>query len=399
MTARRPRLETSVAVVGAGPVGLAAALVVSAAGYRVALVAPDHAPTDQRTSALLAGSVELLERLGVWQGLAAQSAPLRTMRIVDGTRRLIRAPEVAFDASEVGLDAFGHNIPNAALVAALETAVAARAIDRVTAFVERVAPGDDAVTLSLPDGVTLNAQLVIAADGRRSKVREGAGIAVDDWRYDQAALVCNLRHSLSHHDSSTEFHTEGGPFTLVPLPGDNRSSLVWVDRPAELQRRLSLDDDALAAEIEERSASILGAVEIDGKRQVFPLSGMTARHFAANRVMLAGEAAHMFPPIGAQGLNLGYRDVAALADVLAGPRDDPGEPAALAEYDRARRGDVFARTTAVDALNRTLLSDFLPVQALRGAGLFLLDRLPPLRRLAMRQGLALSGTDRPAGHS
>ena len=280
MTARRPRPETSVAVVGAGPVGLAAALVVSAAGYRVALVAPDHAPTDQRTSALLAGSVELLERLGVWQGLAAQSAPLRTMRIVDGTRRLIRAPEVAFDASEVGLDAFGHNIPNAALVAALETAVAARTIDRVTAFVERVAPGDDAVTLSLPDGVTLNAQLVIAADGRRSKVREGAGIAVDDWRYDQAALVCNLRHSLSHHDSSTEFHTEGGPFTLVPLPGDNRSSLVWVDRPAESQRRLSLDDDALAAEIEERSASILGAVEIDGKRQVFPLSGMTARHFA-----------------------------------------------------------------------------------------------------------------------
>ena len=124
---------------------------------------------------------------------------------------------------------------------------------------------------------------------------------------------------------------------------------------------------------------------------------MTARHFAANRVMLAGEAAHLFPPIGAQGLNLGYRDVAALADVLAGPRDDPGEPAALAAYDRARRGDVFARTAAVDALNRTLLSDFLPVQALRGAGLFLLDRLPPLRRLAMRQGLgAQLGTDRPA---
>ncbi len=235
----------------------------------------------------------------------------------------------------------------------------------------------------------------MAADGRRSKVRDGVGIAVDSWRYDQAALVCNLTHAIPHEDSSTEFHTEAGPFTLVPLPG-KRSSLVWVDRPVETERRLALDEDALAAEIEARSQSVLGAIAIDGKRQMFPLSGMNARRFAADRVALAGEAAHLFPPIGAQGLNLGYRDVTALADVLAGRHDDPGAAPVLAAYDRARRGDVLGRTAAVDALNRTLLSEFLPVQALRGAGLFLLDRVAPLRHFAMRQGVAFSGTDRPA---
>ncbi len=146
-----------------------------------------------------------------------------------------------------------------------------------------------------------------------------AGIAVNEWRYDQAALVCNLAHSAPHNFASTEFHTETGPFTLVPLPG-NRSSLVWADRPAECERRLKLSEAELAAEIAERSAWILGEIAVEGPRQVFPLSGMTARRFGAARVALAGEAAHVFPPIGAQGLNLGYRDVAALEKTLAGFR-------------------------------------------------------------------------------
>ena len=392
--------QTAIAVVGAGPVGLAAALMLSDAGYPIALVAPARPPADERTSALLAGSIALLDKVGIWQGIAAQAAPLRTMRIVDGTRRLIRAPEVAFHADEIGLDAFGHNIANAVLTDALEAAVAARPIVRHEAFVEGVRPAEDLVALTLSTGDTLSARLVVAADGRRSKVRDSVGIGVHSWRYDQAALVCNLGHTVGHDDTSTEFHTEWGPFTLVPLPGHNRSSLVWVDRPAETERRLKLGEEDLAAEIENRAQSVLGAITIDGKRQMFPLSGMNARRFAAARVALAGEAAHLFPPIGAQGLNLGYRDVTALADVLAGPHGDPGAGDVLAAYDRARRGDVLSRTAAVDALNRTLLSGFLPAQAVRSAGLFLLDRLPPLRRLAMRQGVALeaSGTDRPAGY-
>jgi 2-octaprenyl-6-methoxyphenol hydroxylase len=383
------RVETSIAIVGAGPVGLAATLVLADAGYDVALVAPASPPPDRRTSALLAGSVALLERIGVWSELAPEAAPLRTMRIVDGTRRLIRAPEVAFDAGEIGLAAFGYNIANAALVAALERALSSRDnIRRIDALAVSATPRPDRIDIALANDSVVTARLAVAADGRRSRLREAAGIPVETWQYDQTALVCNLRHTLPHDDTSTEFHTEHGPFTLVPL-GPNRSSIVWVDRPAESRRRLDMTDAELAAAIEERSASILGTVEVDGGRQVFPLSGMTARDFAAARVMLAGEAAHVFPPIGAQGLNLGYRDVAALGDVLAGPLPDPGASAVLAAYDTARRADVLSRTAAVDALNRTLLTDFLPVQALRSLGLFLVDRVPPLRRLAIRQGLGI----------
>lgn len=380
--------NVTIAVVGAGPVGLAAALLLADTGYDVALIAPAAPPPDRRTSALMAGSVALMEKLGVWPALVTDASPLRTMRIVDGTGRLVRAPEVAFEASEIGLPAFGYNVANSALVAALERAVATRGVKRVDALAEGVAFDDAGLTITLSTGDTVAARLAIAADGRRSKLREAAGIATEQWSYPQAALVCNLAHSLPHGDASTEFHTARGPFTLVPLAG-NRSSLVWVDTPAESQRRLALSEEAVAAEIEERSASILGTVTVEGRRQVFPLAGMSVRRFAASRVMLVGEAAHLFPPIGAQGLNLGYRDVAALGDVLSGPVADPGDTAHLGAYDRARRVDVMTRTAAVDALNRTLLSDFLPVSALRGLGLFLIDRVPPLRRLAMRQGVAL----------
>jgi 2-octaprenyl-6-methoxyphenol hydroxylase len=379
--------EADIIVVGAGPVGLAAALVLAGLGRDTLLVAPAAGPSDERTSALLGGSVDLLTGIGAWQRAAGEAAPLRSLRIIDGTGRLIRAPEVIFHADEIGLDAFGHNLPNRALVAALEAVAAERALPRITGSVAGIEPGPERMTLTLADGGTLSARLVVAADGRNSLIRRGSGIATRDWRYEQSALVLNFRHSLPHNDTSTEFHTEHGPFTLVPLPGQ-RSSLVWVDRPEAVASRMALDDDALALAVERRAASILGKVAIDGKRQSFPLSGMMPARFAASRVVLAGEAAHVFPPIGAQGLNLGYRDVAALGDLLARAGDDPDDPALLAGYERARRGDVFLRTTAVDALNRTLLNGFLPVQAARGLGLFLLDRLPALRRAVMRQGVA-----------
>ncbi|SDB14359.1 2-octaprenyl-6-methoxyphenol hydroxylase [Bauldia litoralis] len=395
--------STDILVVGSGPVGLAAALKVAAMGYRVAIVAPATRPDDHRTAALLAGSVDFLDSLGVWPLVKDQSAPLRSLRIVDATRRLIRAPEVLFHASEIGLDAFGYNIANAALTAGLDRLCRERGIERIEASVERIAvTGDDAVVAHLDTGETVTARLVAAADGRRSRVRDSIGIAEWDWRYDQSALVTNIRHTLPHHETSTEFHTEGGPFTLVPLPGQ-RSSLVWVDRPAEAKRRAALAPEVLAAEIEARAQSMLGKVALDGPAQVFPLSGMGVRAFAAQRAVLLGEAAHLFPPIGAQGLNLGYSDVATLGESLAGHPEDPGEASRLAAYDRSRRADIYARTAAVDALNRTLLTGFLPVQAVRGLGLFLLDRIPALRRAVMLRGVGspasppASETDRPAG--
>lgn len=376
-------------VVGAGPVGLAAALILDRVGYSVALVAPPRAGADERTSALLAGSVAFLERTGIWPEVAEAAAPLASLRIVDATARLIRAPEVVFHASEIGLPAFGYNLPNAALLSALDSAVEARSsIRRIAALVDDIDARDDGIAATLSSGERIEARLVVAADGRKSKIREAVGITVNEWRYDQAALVANLRHTRSHEDTSTEFHTETGPFTLVPLPG-RRSSLVWVDTPGEAKRRAALSDDALAAEIEACAASMLGAMTLEGARQVFPLASMNASRFAARRAVLVGEAAHLFPPIGAQGLNLGYRDVASLGEILAGPASDPGTAARLMRYDRARRVDVFTRTAAVDALNRTLLTGFLPVQAMRGLGLFLLDRVPALRRAVMRKGVAV----------
>ena len=382
-----PANRADILVVGAGPVGLAAAIFLDGLGYGVITVAPDRVASDERTSALLAGSIAFLERIGVWPRIVAAAAPMRSLRIVDATRRLIRAPEVLFHAAEIGLDAFGYNIPNSALVGALEAEFAARNLRRSSAAVERTRQDDGEVAAEISDGAEIGARLIVAADGRRSRIRDSVGIPVSEWRYDQAALVVNLRHARGHEDTSTEFHTETGPFTLVPLPG-NRSSLVWVDRPAESRRRTTIDEAALAAEIEVRSASILGAITIDGPRQVFPLSGMNAARFAAGRAALVGEAAHLFPPIGAQGLNLGYRDVADLGRVLAPRVGDPGAPGRQAADDRLRRSDVVTRTPAVAALNRTLLTGFLPVQGLRGLGLFLLDRVPALRRALMRQGVA-----------
>jgi len=389
-------LSVDVAVVGAGPAGLTAAIGLAGAGVRVALIAP-RAPRDHRTTALLAGSVTALDTLGVWARCAGHAAPLRVMRIVDATGRLVRAPEVRFAASEIGLDAFGYNIENRHLVAALEARAAE--IPALLRFEEEafaVEAGDSAATARLGNGETIAARLVIGADGRRSLCRAAAGIESESRRYPQTALTFNLAHTRPHHDTSTEFHTESGPFTLVPLPG-MRSSLVCVVHPADAEWIAGLDDDALNAEMERRSHSLLGKIAVEPGRGVFPLAIETARSFGQNRIALVGEAAHLIPPIGAQGLNLGLRDAASVGELaVAAHREgtDIGAPGLLARYDGLRRADVGTRTLAVDLFNRTLLSDFLPAQGARGFGLYLIDRIGPLRRAAMREGV-MPGVSQP----
>jgi 2-octaprenyl-6-methoxyphenol hydroxylase len=378
-------------VVGRGPAGLTAAIALAEGGISTLLVGKKPAKSDNRTTALLAGSVTALEMLGVWNFCVAQAAPLKIMRIVDDTGRLWRAPEVRFSASEIGLDAFGYNIENHHLTDALERRVrnlsGLRIIDDE---VVSVAPDRQTVAVGVRDGSILRVPLVIGADGRNSVCRNAAGIGTDERGYPQVALTVCLRHSRPHQDISTEFHTSSGPFTLVPLPG-NRSSVVWVLDPATADEFTTLDDAKLADEIERASYSILGKVEVDPGRGLFPLHVAIARRFADKRIALVGEAAHVIPPIGAQGLNLGLRDAATIGELAISARrgrQDIGSPDVLANYEKMRRADVGSRTLAVDLLNRTLLSDFLPVQGMRGLGLYLIDRIGPLRRAVMREGVA-----------
>ncbi len=385
----RDSSRAEVVVVGGGPAGLTAAVALAQAGVETVLVAKRPAARDNRTSALLSGSVAALDAIGVWELCRDESAPLRIMRIVDDMGRLLRAPEVRFDAAEIDLDAFGHNIENRHLVAALERRAAALpSLSCLDDEAVELVPGDAGMTLTTRTGRIVRACLVIGADGRDSLCRRAAGIEVDRHAYRQTALTFNLRHTHPHHDTSTEFHTPEGPFTLVPLPGQH-SSLVWVCDPATARRMQSLGTD-LPAEIERRSHSILGKIEIDAGPGCFPLAAQTARRFAGASVALIGEAAHVIPPIGAQGLNLGLRDAATIAElaVAAARRgEDPGSADLLARYDAMRRADVRSRTVAIDLLNRSLLTGFLPIHGLRGLGLFLLDRVGPLRRAVMREGV------------
>jgi 2-octaprenyl-6-methoxyphenol hydroxylase len=382
-----------VAVIGGGPAGLAAAIALAQTGARTALIARRLPYADNRTTALLGASVDLLQRLEVWPRCQDRAAPLQTMRLVDDTGRLIRAPEVRFSCGEIGLDCFGYNVENRALMLALEECAAGLSgLTRFDDEADTISPEDAGVAIRTRQGASISARLVAGADGRHSLCREAAGIEVRRRDLHQSALTFNVGHSRAHRNISTEFHTAQGPCVFVPLPGD-RCSVVWVASPREAARLMALSDDELSDAAEAQSHSILSRLRVEPGRHVFPLAIERPGQFAKARIALVGEAAHVLPPIGAQGLNMGLRDAGDIAEIVGHAMlsgEDPGSPQVLKRYDSARRADVFSRTFAIDLANRSLLSDFLPVQSLRAAGLHLIGSIGPLRRLAMREGLAPS---------
>jgi 2-octaprenyl-6-methoxyphenol hydroxylase len=260
----------------------------------------------------------------------------------------------------------------------------------VAASVTRIAIDGGNAVLALSDGASLSARLVAGADGRRSICRASAGIGITERQYDQAAIATSFRHGLPHRDVSTELHKEQGSVTTVPLPDPLASSLIWVGSVGEIAQLMRRDAENFAEALGERLGGILGAVSDVGPRAEFPVAGLTADRLAARRTVLLGEAAHILPPIGAQGLNLGLRDAAALADCVSealAHGADPGGEVVLEAYERARRLDVMTRTLGVDLMSRTLLTSLLPLQAARGLVLHGLNMLAPLRRAVMRVGL------------
>lgn len=384
-----------IAVVGTGPSGLVAALALGKVGASVIALGlppqnPISASVETRTAALLASSIDLLKRLEVWDGLKSEAAPLKAIRIIDASKSLLRAPDIEFKASELGLEAFGYNISNTALVAALYARASKVLPHVIEVNVDAIAIDRSKVVLTLGDGAEVTARLLVAADGRRSLCRKSAGISMSERHYDQAAIASSFRHGRPHQGVSTELHKENRSVTTVPLPDPHASSLIWVGPRSEIAQLMQLDAERFEEELSARLGGLLGSISALGPRAEFPVTGLSADTLAANRTALVGEAAHILPPIGAQGLNLGFRDAAALADCVAialGRDGDPGGDDVLASYRRVRGLDILTRTLGVDLLNRSLLSQFLPLQAARGIVSHGLKALPPLRRLVMRLGL------------
>lgn len=388
--------ECDILVVGTGPAGLVAALAMAGAGFATIAVGPALDPArDTRTTALFTGSVALLKNLGLGVRLTSAMVPMTGLRLIDDTGGIWRAPETLFRAEELGLEQFGINIDNAALNRALFAAAHEQpALQLIEDTVARDFQSDErAVCVRLSSGASISARLIVAADGRGSLCRREAGIETQTSHYPQSAVATRFQHTRAHDGISSEFHRPSGPLTTVPLAG-TQSSLVWVETPDEARRLMALDDVAFIVTLEERLQGLLGAVRTIGPRASFPLVRMAADRLGARRIALIGEAAHVIPPIGAQGLNLGLRDIATLVELVIQSRRlgaDIGSDAVLSAYDTERRSDIATRTAMVDTLNRSLISDFLPLHLVRGAGLHALNTLPWLRRLVMREGLHPSG--------
>ncbi|WP_319414353.1 FAD-dependent monooxygenase [uncultured Cohaesibacter sp.] len=389
--------KVDVAVVGSGPAGHVAAVQMARLGLSCVLIGPEHGGKDGRTTALLGSSVPYLEALGLWDAIASKGQALRVMRLIDDTGRLFKAPTTEFDSSEIGLEAFGYNIDNNQLVACLHEAVRDLVEDERLFEDKQLArsvrlEGDHA-DVEMEDGSIWQARLAIAADGRNSIVRQAAGIEMRKWSYPQTALVVNLHHkNEAHRNISTEFHTKTGPFTLVPFREGYSSSLVCVVTAEDAERLKSLCRLELALELERRAHSIYGAFDVISDPQTFPLAGMVAKQFHGPRAAFIAESAHAFPPIGAQGLNLSLRDIAALADIIREDGiKDPGSLEVLETYGRMRRSDVWSRTAGVHMLNMSLISALPFGQGARSAGLALANMVPSLRKLMMKAGLDAPG--------
>jgi len=385
-------------IAGAALSGLSVALALAEAGLAVAIVDrtdPREAVAgdgDIRTTAISLSSRRLLTALGAWDAVADRAEPILDIRVSDADSPI----HLHYDHRAVGDEPMGHIIVNNDLKKAL--------LERLATFpgvtiappgsIAELAVTPGAATLTLTDGRRISGAVVVGADGRESAVRSLAGLRVTRLPYGQSSIVDTIGHDLPHHGLAHERFMPGGPVALLPLSG-NRSALVWTERNAVAERIARLDDDTFAAALTERFGDSFGTLRPLGPRRVFPLELVVAERFVAERVALVGDAAHAMHPVAGQGFNLGLRDVAALAEVMADAVRlgiDVGSATVLRDYQRRRRFDAASLMASTDGLVRLFSNDIGPVRAVRDLGLGVVERIPPFKRMAIRHAMGTLGT-------
>ncbi|MBZ9937961.1 ubiquinone biosynthesis hydroxylase [Mesorhizobium sp. BR1-1-16] len=385
--AAAPPLDVLVA--GGGYVGLALALALKRGAPSLDIAVVDPAPQgaaarDGRASAIASAAREMLAALGVWQVLEPIAQPVEDMIVTDSrTRDPVRPVFLTFSREEGSAAPFAHMVPNGALVAALSDAADQAGVTRISGCgVTDFETGTAFQRVTLTDGSVRRARLLVAADGARSRLRALAGIQTVGWGYGQSGIVVTVKHERPHHGRAEEHFLPAGPFAILPLP-DNRSSLVWTERTEAAERLVAGDSFTFAIELERRFGHHLGAITAEGTPRAYPLGLMIARRFVGPRFALCGDSAHAIHPVAGQGLNLGFKDAAALAEsVVEAARlgSDPGSAEALARYERWRRFDTVQMGMVTDGLNRLFSNDNPALRIMRDVGLGLVDRLPTLKR-------------------
>ncbi len=387
---------------GGGIAGLTAAAAFGSAGFDVVCVDPtqpiterDADGSDLRTTAILQPAHALLEHCGLWEKLDAHAAPLQIMRIVDAGGD-VPEPRVVrdFNAADISDHPFGWNLPNWLL----RREMVARLAELPNVDFR---PGTGTVSLftrtaearvGLSDGKRVHCKLVIAADGRESPMREAADIRVHTTRYGQKALAFAVTHAIAHDNVSTEIHRSGGPFTLVPLPdwqGQPSSAIVWMDRGPRAVELLTMEPEVFEDAMTERSCGLFGPLKLASRRTIWPIISQSAARLSGERIALMAEAAHVVPPIGAQGLNMSLADLSCLLDLMQARPDGLGDTEMLEAYHKARHTEIEMRVKGIDLLNRASMIEARPLRDVRAMGLNALYSLAPVRRTLMQMGLGV----------
>lgn len=394
------RITTDILISGGGIAGMTAACAFSAAGFQVICVDPNppvieaqNPKADLRSTAFLQPARDTLKVAGIWTHLAPYATPLEIMRLADAGGEANEIRTVAdFNAAEISDEAFAWNLPNWLLRRELLNRIAE--LETVTFLTEvetqRITPRLETAFVQLSNQTQVECKLVIAADGRNSPTRDMVGIDAKTWRFGQKAMVFSVSHTEPHHNTSTEIHRSGGPFTLVPLANQNGthySAIVWMETIANVADLMALDDAAFMDAANARSCGILGALKLESRRMDWPIISRLAERLDGPRTALIAEAAHVIPPIGAQGLNMSLTDIQCLLDLAVATPNDLGSPEMLTRYHKARYRDIKTRITGVNLLNRAAMTDSENLKALRQKGLQTLHGFAPVRKTLMKKGL------------